>query len=245
MEDNMRSTERFGDRAEAYAQHRPSYPDEAIDAVLEGLGNPSGLVVADVGAGTGISARTFADRGAQVIAIEPNAAMRDAAADHPSVEWRDGTAEKTGLDDAAVDLIVACQAFHWFATPAAMQEFRRVSRHRAALLQYERDERDSFTKAYGDCVRAHTTDETESLRMKALATFSNYPGARVTRAAFTSSQSLDIDGVLGRAASASYLPNTGAESVALRRDLRTIFGAHEMAGKVELSMVCFVITADW
>ena len=68
------STTRFSTRAQSYAAFRPSYPPGAIDAALEGLGDPHGLTIADVGAGTGISARLFAERGAAVIAIEPNAA---------------------------------------------------------------------------------------------------------------------------------------------------------------------------
>jgi SAM-dependent methyltransferase len=244
MTEQKHSTERFGDRAVAYAAFRPSYPDEAIDAVFEGLGEPSALVVADVGSGTGISSRTFAERGAHVIGIEPNAEMRNNARVPDNVEFRDGTAEATGLAPGSVDIVVACQAFHWFATPGAIREFRRVARLRAALLQYERDENNAFTKAYGDCVRAHATDDTEQMRMRALAVFSNFPEARVMRYAYPAVQELDLDGVLGRAASSSYLANTGPESVALRRDLRRIFEQNEQAGRVELAMVCFVITAD-
>jgi SAM-dependent methyltransferase len=245
MSDERRSTERFGDRAVAYAAFRPSYPDEAIDAVFEGLGDPASLVVADVGSGTGISSRRFAERGAHVIGIEPNAEMRDHARVAENVEYREGTGEATGLPTGSVDVAAACQAFHWFATPAALREFRRIARLRACLLQYERDERNAFTKAYGDVVRAHAMDDTEQLRMRALAVFSNFPDARVTRHAFTDSQVLDLDGVIGRASSSSYLPNTGPEAVALRRDLRTIFEANEQAGRVELFTVCFVIAADW
>jgi SAM-dependent methyltransferase len=241
----MQSTERFGDRATAYANYRPSYPDEAIDAVLAGLGDPNTIDVADIGAGTGISARLFAERGAHVIAIEPNADMREAAADHPRVDWESGTADQTGLPDASVDVAVACQAFHWFANPFAMSEMRRIAERRAAMLQYERDERDPFTKAYGNVVRAHAKDDTEAMRLHALATFAHFPKASVTRSAFTARQELDLDGVLGRAASSSYLPNSGPEAVALQRDLRAIFERFERAGKVELATVTFVLVADW
>ncbi len=241
----MRSTTRFGPRAKAYAAFRPAYPAEAIDAALDGLGDPHSLTIADVGAGTGISARLFAERGVCVIAIEPNSQMRAAAQEHPRVAWQDGTAEQTHLASASVDAVVACQAFHWFATTAACSEFRRIARRRAALLQYERDERDPFTKAYGDVVRAYATDDTEALRANALTAFAAFPNARIGRAAYPSRQRLDRDALLGRAASSSYLPASGRPAARLRRDLDTLFDRYENAGAVELATVTFVLLADW
>jgi SAM-dependent methyltransferase len=242
----MDSTKRFGSRASAYAAFRPTYPPAAVDAALAGLGDPRRLTVADVGAGTGISARLFAERGAKVVAIEPNAKMRGNAEPHPSVEWRDGSAERTGLDDASVDAVIACQAFHWFATPAAMSEFRRIARKRAVLLQYERNELNAFTAAYGDLVRSYAMDDTEALRERALATFAAYPSAIVTRTqVHHSAQRLDRDALLGRAASSSYLPSSGEAAVALRRDLAALFERHQRDGRVELVMITHVLLADW
>jgi len=243
MPDGMRSTERFGNRAASYALHRPSYPAEAIDAVLAGLGDPRDLVVADAGAGTGISSRLFADRGARVMAIEPNAAMRDAATPHPRVTWHDGTAERTGLADACAHLVTACQAFHWFATPEAMRELTRIASRRIAVVQYERDERDPFTRAYGEIVRAYATDDTEAMRAAGLMAFERYAPGPVERAEFSSVQPLALDGVLGRAASSSYLPKAGPRREALERDLRAAFARFERNGDVTIAMVTYVLAA--
>lgn len=244
MSDDRESTRRFGSRAGSYAAFRPSYPRPAVDAVLAGIGDPHALQIADVGAGTGISSRLFAERGALVVAIEPNAAMRQAAQAHPRVVWRDGTAEETGLADKSVDLTTACQAFHWFASARAMEELSRIARRRVAVLQYERDERDPFTKAYGDVVRAYARDDTEALRMEALSAFERFPGARVSRSAHPSRQRLDLAGVLGRAASSSYLPNSGPEREALHRDLTGVFDRHHQAGTVEIATLTFALVAD-
>ncbi len=99
----MNPQDRFSDRAGDYAKYRPSYPAAAIDSILEGLDEPS--VAADIGAGTGISSRLLAERGVRVVAIEPNAEMRQAALPHPLVSFHNGTAENTNLPNASVKVV--------------------------------------------------------------------------------------------------------------------------------------------
>jgi len=241
----MKPTTRFGTRAKAYAAFRPSYPRSAIDTVLRGMGPARELTIADVGAGTGISARLFAERGALVIAIEPNGNMRGAAEHHDRVRWLEGTGERTGLADDSVDVGVACQAFHWFATTEALAELRRIARRRAAMLQYERDERDAFTHEYGEIVRAYATDDTEALRATGMEVFAGFPNARVQRSEHPSAQRLDRESLLGRASSASYLPTTGPDADRMRADLRALFDRYERDGYVELAMVTYALVADW
>jgi SAM-dependent methyltransferase len=238
-------TQRFGDRADAYAAHRPGYPPEAIDAVLAGLGDPRALTIADLGAGTGISSRLLAERGAKVIAVEPNAKMRGAAGLDAGIEWRDGTGEATGLPNAAVDIAAAFQAFHWFATPAGLAEMRRIAKRRAALVQYERDARDPFTSAYGDIVEKYALDDTEERRAAAMRTFVAFPAARIARAEVPSTQRVNREGLLGRAASSSYLPQSGTAHKAMVADLLALFVLCAVDGFVAFAMTTFVITADF
>ena len=239
------STERFGDRASAYAAHRPGYPPEAIDAVFAGLGDPTDLTVVDIGAGTGISSRLLADRGAHVIAVEPNAKMRGEAGLHPRIEWRDGTGEASGLPYACADMVTAFQAFHWFATPAGLTEMRRLARRRAVLVQYERDETDPFTSAIGKIIEHHALDDTEDRRQDALKMFAKFPGARVTRSEFRQVQHVDLDGLLGRIASSSYLPKSGDPHKAMLRDLNAAYGRFSGPDGIDYVMVVYVIVASF
>ena len=126
------SNTRFSDRVADYVRTRPGYPT----AVLDILGTETGLnpatVVADVGAGTGLSAELFLRNGNTVFGVEPNREMREAAesllAGYANFHSVAGSAESTTLPDASVDLIVAGQAFHWFDVPRARAEFRRILR---------------------------------------------------------------------------------------------------------------------
>jgi SAM-dependent methyltransferase len=147
---------RFSDRAEAYARFRPSYPREIVDALLDGFAAP---VVADLGAGTGISAALLAAAGARVYAIEPNAAMRAAIVTGQRIEAREGTAESTGLPARSVDVIAAFQAYHWFDAPAVMAEAARIARPRArfAAVWNERDLEHPFSAAYEAAIAPYDT----------------------------------------------------------------------------------------
>ena len=106
------------------------------------LGLGPGRAVADVGAGTGKFTALLLDTGAQVIAVEPVDAMRERIAAHPHLRAQAGTAQATGLAAASLDALACAQAFHWFATRAALDEFARVLKPgaRLALVWNERDE---------------------------------------------------------------------------------------------------------
>ncbi len=221
----MQPLERFSDRATDYANYRPSYPDAAIAAILAGLGNPHPLVAADIGAGTGIASRLLAAQGLRVLAIEPNAAMREAAARHPNVTFKAGSAEQTGLSHASVDLVTCFQAFHWFDPALCLPEFHRILKPsaRLALVWNSRDRQDPFTQDYTQLVRALANyHPAESRTVSAQPLFAIPFFDSVSQHEFPYQQSLDLESLIGRAQSSSYVPKDDETAQKLTRGLEEL-----------------------
>lgn len=222
----MNPLNRFSDRVADYVKYRPSYPAAAIDKILEGLGSPSHLVAADIGAGTGISSRLLAQRGVRVLAIEPNEAMRQAAQSHPLVEFQDATAEATSLADTCVDLVACFQSFHWFNPQPTLLEFHRIlkSSGRLAVVWNERDRHDEFTANYTQIVQIASNNhpaEQRRVAVEPLLTSLLFPN--VQQYTFAYRQDLDLAGLIGRAMSTSYIPRTGETHQQLISNLQQLY----------------------
>ena len=121
----------FGKTADDYARHRAGFPPDLF-ARLERLGIVrAGLRALDLGTGTGTLALGLAARGASVTALDPAAPMLAQAAARAKeaglvLRTIEAKAERTGLPDAAFDLAIAGQCWHWFDRPRAALEARRV-----------------------------------------------------------------------------------------------------------------------
>jgi len=124
------NTDKFTGRAQAYAEARPGYPDEAIKYIGEFI-KPD-VVFADIGAGTGKFTELIARCGHKVFAVEPNADMREqlyvTLTPFPNAKIVDGTAETTTLPDGSVDVITCAQALGWFDLNAFRAECRRIGK---------------------------------------------------------------------------------------------------------------------
>jgi SAM-dependent methyltransferase len=239
-------TARFTERATAYATGRPSYPAAAIDVLFDGRGNPDALAVADLGAGTGISARAIAERGAQVYAVEPNDAMRENAARHERVRWIAGTAEATTLAPASVDVVTAFQAWHWVDQPAAVTEARRILRPggRLAAIYNELDERDEATAAYAAMFRRFRVPGDEARRAYGLDSFCAIAPAHTRAFTFANPFALGRAGVHDYAESSSYLPRSGAAARAMHAHIDELLDAHQRGGLLTLLFTTTVARVD-
>lgn len=156
---------RFSDRVEHYVRYRPGYPPGVLDVLRREAGLTPAWAVADVGAGTGISAELFLANGNTVHAVEPNPDMLAAAAAahgaNPRFRPVAAPAEATGLPAASVHLVYCAQAFHWLDGPAAAREFRRIAKPggTVAVVWNERKRAGApFLEAYDDLLRTYGTD---------------------------------------------------------------------------------------
>lgn len=117
----------FAQNAADYERARPAYPAEAVSCIVGRARLSPGRRVVDLAAGTGKLTRVLTPSGAEVVAVEPVAAMRaELATAVPGVEVMDGTAESLPLADATVDAVTVGQAFHWFDPAPALREISRV-----------------------------------------------------------------------------------------------------------------------
>lgn len=235
------STQRFSDRAGHYARWRPSYPAEVVTILEQGLSLRGTQRIADIGSGTGICTRLLLARGDTVLAVEPNAAMREYAEHefltNPRFSSIAGTAENTTLPAGAVDGAVVAQAFHWFDRPAFRRELLRILRPNgwcALIWNTRKSESSAFMREYEALIRRFGTDY-GSVSHENLTpdVFSELFGGEYTRRTVPNPVSLPLEGVQGRLHSTSYVPRPGeAEYAPMMAALTRLFDDHGNDGKV-------------
>lgn len=236
--------DRFTQRAGDYVRGRPGYPEALYDTLIELARLGSGALVADVGAGTGISAEPLLRRGFQVVAVEPNHAMRAAAVARlgaePGFRAVAGSAEGTGLETASVDLVLAAQAFHWFDPALARAEFLRILRPRSGAVALVWNARRAagtpLLAAYEELLLRFGTDYREvGHRGVSAERLTAFFGFEPEQRRFESHQDLDLDGLGARLLSSSYVPAAGRPGhEEMLAELERIFRAHAAGGRVRI-----------
>ncbi len=119
----------FASVADAYERGRPDYGPAVVGALAAELGLAPGARVLDLAAGTGKLTRALVAEGLDVVAVEPQAPMRERLAASIGVERvREGLAEAIPLADTSLDAVTVADGFHWFNQAEALREIRRVLR---------------------------------------------------------------------------------------------------------------------
>ena len=234
---------RFSNRVANYVKYRPGYPPEVLELFENEMGLTESSVLADIGSGTGLSAKLFLENGNTVYGVEPNEAMRAAAEEYlsalPTFVGHDGTAENTNLDDASIDFVIAAQAFHWFDPDKTRAEFRRILKPGGyvALIWNERQlDSTEFLKEYEKLLLTYANDyhkvRHENIDQEKLSAFFE---TDYKRASFPNEQTFDFSGLRGRVLSSSYMPAEGDPSFpSLEKDLSELFAKHSENDRIKV-----------
>jgi len=118
---NRERANSFGGAALNYDTHRPRYPDQLIDDVLA----PGVRRVLEAGAGTGIASMQMIERGADVLAVEPDTRMA-AVAQAKGIRTEIATFEQWEPTGRRFDLVVFAASFHWVDPAVALPKVRDI-----------------------------------------------------------------------------------------------------------------------
>ncbi|MGI5341076.1 class I SAM-dependent methyltransferase [Streptomyces sp. CA-181903] len=201
----------FDTAAAQYASARPSYPPALLDAVEELSGRRLvGARVADVGAGTGIATALLCARGAEVIAVEPGAAMaRQCREALPGVPVVLGDGNALPLVGSSFDLVTYAQSWQWTHPAQSVPEALRVLRPAGALaiwwnttafdVPWIRAQRERIARATRGTAPAPATrpGDEDAVRLAGLT------GLRVARRQLRWSRTVSLDVHLGNIGSRS------------------------------------------
>ncbi|MBT4125333.1 MAG: methyltransferase domain-containing protein [Chloroflexi bacterium] len=241
-----KNTERFAGKSDVYQSARPGYPEELSIELQQLCSISNGTRIADLGSGTGIFSKLLLDTGAEVVGVEPNSDMRQAAeqdlADFERFRSISGSAEKTNLQPETVDVVTAAQAFHWFDTDMTVREIKRITKTKplVALVWNQRDTSDTFQSAYDEALRSilpeyehvvHTRVEDSQIESLFLPVSFDYRE-------WGHSQVFDLEQFQNRMASSSYVP-TETNPIRQRLDgvMQGLFREFQNNGTVDFRYV--------
>jgi SAM-dependent methyltransferase len=229
---------RFSPAAADYHRYRPSYPAALLDWLAAQTGVLPPARVADVGCGTGILTRLLAERGYDVVGIDPNEEMLAYARQAGGARYESGEAEATGLPEGSVDLVTAAQAFHWFDAARALCEMRRILRRGGwGAATWNIRASSPFMEEY-DAILHRFTEEYAGRSKeddRAADAIRTAPGLRsLAEAELKNRQLLDLPSFLGRVRSSSYVVHGLRDPEGFDRALHVLFDRHQEDGRIEL-----------
>lgn len=156
-----------------------------------------------------------------------------------------GSAEQTTLNDNSVDLIVCAQAFHWFDRAQAKLEFNRIAKNDAhlCLIWNDRKKKDAFQQDYEKLIQLYAIDYNEvshrNISAEIISAF--YNPKKFKEIILNYEQHFDLQGLIGRITSSSYMPNEGDENFPqLRNAIVDLFNSHKQNEMVTFAYDTFL-----
>jgi SAM-dependent methyltransferase len=128
--------------ADVYDAYRPAPPAALLDILQLVAQADRPRLVVDLGAGTGLSTRVWAERADDVVGVEANASMLERAQGATAVanvRYVRAFAADTGLAAGHADIVACAQAFHWMDPAPVLAEAARLLRPGGVFAAYDYD----------------------------------------------------------------------------------------------------------
>jgi SAM-dependent methyltransferase len=130
--------------AAGYDSHRPSPPVALLDILCIEAQMERPRLVVDLGSGTGLSARAWADRADEVVGVEASPDMcaqaeAATATSRDTVRFVQAYAQETGLPAGVADVVTCSQSFHWMEPEPTLAEAARILRPGGVFAAYDYD----------------------------------------------------------------------------------------------------------
>lgn len=232
----------FGAAAQTYVRGRPDYPEALLRWLREELGLRAGTTAVELGAGTGKFTTLLVRAGACVVAVEPVAGMRSQFSMPAAMVG--GVAEAIPVRAGAADAVVCAQAFHWFATPAALREIHRVLRPagRLGLVWNVRDQSIDWVGAITAILAPYEADTPRFASGRWREVFSQ----AAARGLFSEPRSISLrheasgspqQVIVERSLSVSFIAALpAADQARVRQRLQDLIGTHpQLRGRAQLA----------
>lgn len=212
----------------AYERGRPGYPPGMVTWLCDRVGVTHGRRIVDLAAGTGKLTRALVGSGAALLAVDPVHAMLRELREvtDRAVPAIAATAQALPLPDRSIDGIVVAQAFHWFATDAALAEMTRVmtSAGKIALVWNSRPLDDPLQAAISEIVGPYRGDTPSHASGRWRDVVARSPLVLLTDShVVTHRVATDVDGLVDRVLSTSFIAALAdAEREVVERRVRAL-----------------------
>ncbi len=121
----------FSRDSASYARYRPRYPAALFAWIADQ--SPGRELAWDCATGNGQAASGLADHFTRIVATDASADQLREAAPHSRIEYRQATADASGLEQSSVDLVTCTQALHWLPRDRFFAEVQRVLRPKGVI----------------------------------------------------------------------------------------------------------------
>ena len=242
----------FDKVANAYSKNRPGYPDELYTKLLQLNGGRRFARVADVGCGSGQSSYGLLRIADSVIGVEPGESLRKFAAEsYPSIRFKEGSGESTGIEDSTLDLVTVATAFYWMDMQRALSEFSRILKP-GGILSIYRYGFPHLDSSGGDVVMRHMKENWDFYRDPVLRVSDPSHGEIQASNLFVESGcevlenriAMDVEDYVGFLSSTSYvskymetLEATSSYTDRLTREIVDMNGPRVVEANFDISLV--------